>query len=110
MARATCLALPTRKETSPNVVKDARAIGIPVLTTARGGQAAYLADEEDGYLLVPGDVRKTCRALVQILKNPSRAKDFGKKGHQRYGENFRAVKTANGIFSIYRELAARTLP
>ena len=110
MARATCLALPTRKDNSPNVVKEARAIGIPVLTTARGGQAAYLADGEDGYLLEPGDVRKTCRALVQILQNPSRARDFGKKGHQRYGENFRAAKTADGIFSIYRELAARSSP
>ena len=110
MARATCLALPTRKDNSPNVVKEARAIGIPVLTTARGGQAAYLADGEDGYLLEPGDVRKTCRALVQILQNPSRAGDFGKKGHQRYGENFRAAKTADGIFSIYRELAARSSP
>lgn len=106
MARAACLALPTRKDTSPNVVKEARVIGLPVLTTRYGGQADYLADGEDGYLIEPGDVRRTREALGKILNDPALARTFGKNGKERYAEKFRPERTAHGIFSLYRELTA----
>jgi glycosyltransferase involved in cell wall biosynthesis len=49
MSGAWCLVLPTRADTSPNVVKEARVIGLPVITTRSGGQSSYVRDGEDGY-------------------------------------------------------------
>lgn len=109
MARASCLALPSRNETSPNVVKEARVIGIPVLTTLHGGQSAYLIDQEDGFLIKPGEVRQTREALIRILKNPVLAKNFGDVGQQRYREYFRSEKTAACFLSLYNELAGKTV-
>ena len=50
-SKAWCLVLPTRADTSPNVVKEARVVGLPVITTKRGGQASYVRDGEDGYFV-----------------------------------------------------------
>jgi len=56
MSKAWCLILPTRADTSPNVVKEARVIGMPVITTRHGGQASYVRDGEDGYFVECGDI------------------------------------------------------
>ena len=107
MSEAWCLVLPTRADTSPNVVKEARVIGLPALTTASGGQSAYLVDGEDGFLIEPGNVDKTREKLLQILGDYQRAQSFGSGGRQRYRENFRPATTAMGFMSIYHELVRK---
>jgi glycosyltransferase involved in cell wall biosynthesis len=107
MTGAWCLVLPTRADTSPNVVKEARVIGLPVLTTASGGQSAYLVDGEDGFLIEPGNVEKTRERLLQILGDYQQVRSFGDEGRRRYREIFRPEKTATGFLSIYHELLRR---
>ena len=105
MTRATCLALPTRNDTSPNVVKEARVLGLPVLTTMCGGQRAYLVDGEDGYVLFPGDVPGTVLKLCKILQEPGLAQRLGAQGRDRYRDLFLPEKTARAFLSIYQKLA-----
>ena len=108
MARATCLALPTRNDTSPNVIKEARVLGLPVLTTTCGGQRSYLVDGEDGYVLQPGNIPGTLEKLCLLLQEPDLAEKLGARGRDRYRELFRPEKTANAFLSIYRQLSAQT--
>lgn len=107
MSEAWCLVLPTRADTSPNVVKEARVIGLPVLTTASGGQSAYLSDGENGFLIEPRNVDKTRERLLQILGDYQIAQSFGNAGRQRYRENFRPGTTAMEFMSIYHELVRK---
>ena len=51
LARAWCLVLPTYADTSPNVVKEARVVGLPVVTTHAGGQSDYVRDGVDGFVV-----------------------------------------------------------
>jgi len=87
------------------VVKEARVLGLPVLTTMCGGQRAYLVDGEDGYVLFPGDVPGTVLKLCKILQEPGLAQRLGAQGRDRYRDLFLPEKTARAFLSIYQKLA-----
>ena len=104
MAKAWCLALPTRADTSPNVVKEARVIGLPVITTRNGGQASYVQDGEDGYFVECGDVKGLVQKLRIVLGSLAKTKKLGELGRQRYRDLFTADQTALSFSTWYRLL------
>ena len=104
MAKAWCLALPTRADTSPNVVKEARVIGMPVITTRNGGQASYVKDGEDGYFVECGDIKGLVQKLRIVLGSLATTKKLGELGQQRYRDLFTADQTALSFSTWYRLL------
>ena len=104
MAKAWCLVLPTRADTSPNVVKEARVIGLPVITTRNGGQASYVRDGEDGYIVECGDVLSLVEKLKKVVGSLPTTKKLGVLGQQRYRDLFTADQTANRFQSLYRKV------
>ena len=108
MAKAWCLALPTRADTSPNVVKEARVIGLPVITTRNGGQASYVQDGEDGYFVECGDVLDLVEKLKKVLGSLPTTKKLGVLGQQRYRDLFTADQTARDFLLYYRRLKSNS--
>ena len=104
MAKAWCLALPTRADTSPNVVKEARVIGLPVITTRNGGQASYVQDGEDGYFVECGDIKGLVQKLKIVLGSLATTEKLGKVGQKRYRELFTPDQTADRFQSLYRKV------
>ena len=49
MSKAWALVTPTRADTSPNVVKEARVIGLPIIGSPNGGHAEYIDHGNDGF-------------------------------------------------------------
>jgi glycosyltransferase involved in cell wall biosynthesis len=107
MSKAWCLLLPTRADTSPNVVKEARVVGLPVITTRNGGQASYVKDGEDGYLVECGDIKGLVQKLRMVLGSLAKAEKLGKVGQQRYQNLFRPAQTAYVLRNIYIELLSQ---
>lgn len=107
MAESWCLALPTRADTSPNVVKEARVVGLPVVTTFSGGQAAYVKSGEDGYLCAPGAVDDLANKIQGFLENFQKTVHAGDIGRERYREIFRPAKTTASFYEIYRQILER---
>ena len=103
MSKAWCLVLPTRADTSPNVVKEARVIGLPVITTRNGGQASYVRDGEDGYFVECGDVNGLIGRLETVLGSFSKAKEMGDRGKKTFRELFIAKRTGDGFMKMYKE-------
>jgi len=101
MSKAWCLALPTRADTSPNVVKEARVVGLPVITTKRGGQASYVRDGEDGYFVECGDVDGLIQKMGKVLECFDKAKEMGAHGKQNFRELFMAKRTGDGFMKMY---------
>ena len=104
MAKAWCLALPTRADTSPNVVKEARVIGLPVITTRNGGQASYVQDGEDGYFVECGDIKGLVQKLKIVLGSLATTEKLGREGQKRYRELFTPDQTADRFQSLYRKV------
>jgi len=101
MAKAWCLVLPTRADTSPNVVKEARVIGLPVITTHNGGQDSYVRDGEDGYFVKCGDVDGLVKKIEVVLGFIAKARQMGDLGNKRYKSLFLASLTSEKLFELY---------
>lgn len=101
MSKAWAIILPTRADNSPNVIKEARVIGLPVITTNKGGQAGYLNDRKDGYLIAPGNIEQIRNAIRWMMKNYDKNILMGKTGKKTFREEFRAETQAEKILELY---------
>ncbi|MEI8234546.1 MAG: glycosyltransferase family 4 protein [Verrucomicrobiota bacterium] len=104
LRRAWCLVLPTRADTSPNVVKEARVIGLPVISTPRGGQTAYIQHGENGFLVEPGDVEGLTKALSTLLSDAARCRAMGDNRHEEHRRLLDPMRTAQSFFELYQQL------
>ena len=106
LGQAWCLALPTRADTSPNVVKEARVIGLPVVSTPCGGQASYIVDGKNGFLVRPGDIGALRSSLQSLLADFETCKRLGAHLHREQREFFDPQQTAKGFHRVYLEMLA----
>ena len=104
MSRAWALVMPSRADTSPNVVKEARVIGLPVVASPHGGHAEYVDDGTDG-LVVHSDDPDDWYAVLNTLGNDyALCRSMGSVRHAHFREYFRAEKTAKAFLDLYREI------
>ena len=72
------MVLPTWREGFPNVVLEAAATGIPVVTTLSTGSRDSVVPEVTGLLIPPGYPAAIREAVLQLLGNPERRCRMGK--------------------------------
>lgn len=101
---AWCSVLPTRGDTSPNSVKEARVIGVPVVTTLNGGQAGYIRDGVNGRIVNPLDAEHLAAALDDVMSSHDRATTLGKGRHAEDRAYLHPRRTAEGFVEIYRQV------
>lgn len=63
LASAWCLIHPTLADTGPTIVKEARCIGLPIITTTEAGSKQYVEDGKSGYI-IPS---KNSNAIIQTV-------------------------------------------
>jgi glycosyltransferase involved in cell wall biosynthesis len=104
LARAWCFVIPTRADTGPMAVKEARVVGLPVVTTPNGGQRDYIIDGVNGYQVEPGDTDTLAARLALVLGDLARTRAMGAAHQAEQREAFRPERTAFNIAALYREL------
>jgi glycosyltransferase involved in cell wall biosynthesis len=71
------MVLPTWREGFPNVVLEASATGIPVITTLSTGSRDSVVPEVTGFLIPPGSPEAISEAVLKLLRNPERRRQMG---------------------------------
>lgn len=105
LRKASCIVLPTRADSHPNVIKEARVVGLPVITTREGGQADYLLHGQNSWLLDELTPSSLARTLDQWMVDPAFLRKAGGIGHSEDRARFESSKTADGFASFYRSIA-----
>ena len=82
------MVLPTWREGFPNVVLEAAASGIPVVTTLCTGSRDAVVPEVTGLLVPPGYPVAIREAVLQLLRNPERRCRMGKAARAWVLENY----------------------
>jgi glycosyltransferase involved in cell wall biosynthesis len=88
MASFVGLVLPSRREALPDVLREAAAIGLPVVAADVGGVREIVVPRETGLLYPSGDVDGLVRAIRSLLDDPSRAATMGCAARERVARMF----------------------
>jgi glycosyltransferase involved in cell wall biosynthesis len=77
---ATLFCLPTHLEPFGIAFLEAMQARLPVVGTRIGAIPDFVQDGWNGYLVEPGDVQGLTEALLKLLDDPERCREFGERG------------------------------
>ena len=92
-------------DASPTVVLEAMAAGRPVVASSSGGITDLVEDGETGILVAPGDPAALARALDDLMGDPARATEMGRRGLERV-RRYTASAIADQVEGVYRRVTA----
>jgi len=78
----------------------------PVVASNVGGITLQIADGETGYLVDPNDKETFAKRIVQILKDPSLARNLAKKAHEATKEKFLITRLLADYLDLLDDLIA----
>lgn len=103
---ADVFALSSAFDNSPNVVLEAMASGLPIVSTDVGGVAEFVANGIGGLIVPPGDAAAFAAALEHYLTSPAAAREAGDDNRQRAATEFSWRTSALRLLGIYDGVVA----
>ena len=104
LCRAWALVHPTLADTSPNAVKEARVVGLPVITSKHGGHTDYIIDHVNGRIVDPLNAKELGAVCHEMMEDLDLVKSMGANRHAEDREYLRPENTASSFVKIYKEL------
>jgi glycosyltransferase involved in cell wall biosynthesis len=104
------MVLPTWREGFPNVVLEAAASGIPVVTTLCTGSRDAVVPEVTGLLIPPGYPVAIREAVLQLLRNPERRCRMGEAARAWVLQNYVNGRVQGLTVRCYKSLLERNQP
>jgi glycosyltransferase involved in cell wall biosynthesis len=101
---ASMFVLPSGQETSPMVIGEAMAAGLPVVATRVGGVPDLVADGVTGHVVDTGDVVSLAARVADVLSDPDTRAAFGAAGRAKADRSFRRSAVAARVAAVYEEL------
>jgi glycosyltransferase involved in cell wall biosynthesis len=107
IARLDLLVLPSLSEGTPLVILEAMAACVPVVASDVGGIPEQIRHGQEGLLVPAGDPTRLAEACLQIVQDPSRAREIGQAGHRRASCHFGYETMLRRIEAVYRAVLDR---
>jgi glycosyltransferase involved in cell wall biosynthesis len=104
------MVLPTWREGFPNVVLEAAASAIPVITTFSTGSRDAVVPEVTGLLIPPGYPVAICESVVRLLSDPERSRRMGWAARAWVLENFVNERVLGSTAEYYKSLLEQMAP
>jgi len=88
LAACTILAMPSHGESFGLVALEAMAMARPVVASRAGGISEFLIDGQMGILIEPRDHKALAQAILDLVNDPVRAREMGRRGRQQVEAGF----------------------
>ena len=93
--------LPSLSEACSNVLLEAMASGLPVVTTRVGGNPALVDDEVTGLLVPPGDPAALAKAIIRLVEDPVLAERLGAGAREVACSHFGLGRMLSRVQALY---------
>lgn len=97
-------ALSSKAEGFSNSILEYMAAARPVVATDVGGAREAIIEDETGYIVASGDDEQMAARIIELLRDPQRARAMGEKGKQRVAEKFSTARHLANTLALYSEL------
>lgn len=94
----------TLHENLSNALLEAMACGLPVIVTNVGGNPEVVRNNENGYLIPANDPYSICDALLQLISNKEKRKQFGTASKSIIAEKFSKEILYKKLGTIYKRM------
>lgn len=85
----------------PNVILEAMAMELPIISTPVSGIPEAVRDEETGVLVQPHDSAAIADAVTRLLADPERAAQLGRNGRSLVTERFDVSRNAERLLELF---------
>lgn len=96
------------REGLPRVIPQAQLMGKPVVAYDIDGAPEALDDGVTGYLVPPESTHELAWRTIELLKDPAKAREMGRRGSETCRERFGADLMVEKIDKLYQELIQKT--
>jgi glycosyltransferase involved in cell wall biosynthesis len=104
LSSAWVLAMPTMADTGPTVIKEARVIGLPVITTSSAGASSYISGSGCGIVTRVGDSDALAASILQVCASRTSCLQFGKAGWPEHRILLHPDTTAAKFVLLYNNI------
>jgi glycosyltransferase involved in cell wall biosynthesis len=107
LERASLFCLPCRvlgsgdRDGIPNVLVEAMASGVPVVTTDVSGIPELIRDGQNGVLIDPGDAEQLAHSVLELHCAPELAARLGAAGRRTVSERFDGAALASELHELF---------
>ncbi len=92
-----------RIEGTPNTALEAMAMGVPVVYTEVGGVGELIQDGHDGLLFQVGDADGIAQAILSLLNDEDKARQFRERGRQTVCAKFSFTSRLQAVEAVYED-------
>jgi glycosyltransferase involved in cell wall biosynthesis len=101
-------AFPSLSELFPLAILEAMAAGKPIVATDVGGIHEAMEDGKNGILVPPKNPQRLAEAIIELIRNPEKAKRMGEENRKTAMERFSMEKIAAQITKCYELVTKST--
>jgi glycosyltransferase involved in cell wall biosynthesis len=85
----------------PNVLLEAMAVGLPVITTAVSGIPELVNNNQNGLLYQPHDVDGISSGILELLSNADKRRQLGSEASKKVREQFSIDQAAMQLKTLF---------
>lgn len=101
------LVIPSLSEGLPNVMLEAMAVGIPVISTRVGAIPDVIQHGKTGWLVDPGDMVELAQQVCEVAKVPSQWQAVSQAALNGLYPRYSALSRADAFAAVYDELLTK---
>jgi starch synthase (maltosyl-transferring) len=107
LARSSFLALCSEYEGFPNVILEAMAARLPVITTPVGDAERLVIQHQTGFVVGAGDIEALAQAMVDLALSSAARTRLGAEGRKRVAEEYAYELLSGRLLALLRAFAAQ---
>ncbi len=96
--------LPSRYEPFGTVMVEAWAASVPLVAAAAAGPAAYITNEENGFLVAPDDAEALSAAIRRVLEDTPLRERLIHNGKETYLQKFTREGSTKELLDVYQRI------
>ena len=107
LTQAALLVLSSDYEGFPNVILEAMAARLPVITTPAGDAQRVVQHGKTGYVVEMNDIEGLAACMVQFARSASMREEFGEAGRRRVEQEYNYESLSTRLVGIFRSMATQ---